>query len=571
MQDAEATAARRVAVSRPGGAVWRLVPSKPWQVLGGLIVCQWIVLGAVASSIPHNGWLYYDGGDASWYYTTAWVLTQGYVPDGSIGYGYSLLLAPLAAIAGPNRLSGLPLVVVFNAVVLAPIALLSIYGIAKQVAGRTYAFAASALWVVVPVLAIPYFYASYRHHYTDLTLPSALGLTANGDYPSMVLLLVASYFVVRLFSTGTGRDALAAGLVAGLAVAVKPANLLFLPAVFLALALARKPREAAVLAAALAPSLLTLALWKYRGLGELPALAAPSPALAAGGGALAPVGALDLDRYFDFDWEQFSRNLDGFREYTRSRRLLEWTLVAGVIALGRRSIPVATLVGVWLAVFVLAKGTRTGFDVGSGSFFTHMIAAFPAVFLLVAGLPLLVPVQGRRLVERGRAAAVPALRRPATLAIWVAGGLTVAAALLFAVLRPLHDPRATSVPTIGQYVPADAFDVSATPSGAGRVRLEWESQRAGQARVGYSIYREAADGLSCTTPPAYASAMCIFYSDPARQLLRPAAETVRTSFTDAPGPGRWVYRVAATSAPFGPVRSGDFVLLSKSSWVDVPS
>ena len=38
----------------------------------------------------------YSGGDDSWYYTSAWVLGHGHVPQGSIGYGYSFLLAPLA-------------------------------------------------------------------------------------------------------------------------------------------------------------------------------------------------------------------------------------------------------------------------------------------------------------------------------------------------------------------------------------------------------------------------------------------------------------------------------------------
>ena len=93
------------------------------------------------------------------------------------------------------------------------------------------------------------------------------------------------------------------------------------------------------------------------------------------------------------------------REYTRSLRMVTWVLVAGVIALWRRSAAVGVLFGVWLASFIVLKGTSPDVNVRDGSFFRLMIPAFPAFFFELVALPLLVPVFGRRLAAAGRAAA----------------------------------------------------------------------------------------------------------------------------------------------------------------------
>ena len=78
----------------------------------------------------------------------------------------------------------MPWIVVFNVVVLAPIALLSIYGITCMIGGRSFGYLASLIWVVFPVAVIHYFSAGYHARYVDITLPPALGLTARGDFPS---------------------------------------------------------------------------------------------------------------------------------------------------------------------------------------------------------------------------------------------------------------------------------------------------------------------------------------------------------------------------------------------------
>ena len=50
-------------------------------------------------------------------------MAGGHIPDAQIGYGWSLILAPIARVAGPNFLDGLPALVLLQAVVLLPVAL----------------------------------------------------------------------------------------------------------------------------------------------------------------------------------------------------------------------------------------------------------------------------------------------------------------------------------------------------------------------------------------------------------------------------------------------------------------
>ena len=68
---------------------------------------------ALALTVKHNGWLYYAGGDQLWHYSGAYLLAHGHLPPAYVGYGWSVLLAPLASAApqppptGPGALSRL--------------------------------------------------------------------------------------------------------------------------------------------------------------------------------------------------------------------------------------------------------------------------------------------------------------------------------------------------------------------------------------------------------------------------------------------------------------------------------
>src|SRR5262249_38818808 len=90
------TAGRHVA-SVP--AVFVLVP---------LVLAQWAVTIVIARSATHSGWLYYHGGDGTYYWTTTWSLAHHRVPETIISYGLPVFYWPLGLIYGANILAGLP-------------------------------------------------------------------------------------------------------------------------------------------------------------------------------------------------------------------------------------------------------------------------------------------------------------------------------------------------------------------------------------------------------------------------------------------------------------------------------
>ena len=74
--------------------------------LGTLVLVQWLAILAFALTVRHNGWLYYQGGDQLWSYTTAWLLGDGRIPFTAVGFGWPFVLLPVAAVAGPSSSTG---------------------------------------------------------------------------------------------------------------------------------------------------------------------------------------------------------------------------------------------------------------------------------------------------------------------------------------------------------------------------------------------------------------------------------------------------------------------------------
>ena len=365
----------------------------------------------------HNGWQFYNGGDGSWYYTTTTVLAHGHIPQATLGFGYSLVLAPIVHFAGPNAMLGLPMIVVFNQLVLVPIALVCVYAIANMIGGRWFAFFVGAVWVVFPLAAIHYFRPDYHERYVDMQMPQMIGLSGEGDYPSMVLLLVSAYFVLRFVRFGRKLDVVTSGLAAGFAIAVKPSNLLFLPAPFLVLLVARNPRALALFAAVMLPSVIALTVWKYRGLGYLPAFQ-HSATVEALGMHPALVASPTSSWFHDFvplNWHELQANFDALGVYTRSGWLIIVAVAGGFIGLARRWFAAAVLAAAWFGTYVVFKGSSTQIDVVRGDFFNHLIAAFPAFLFLGASCVFLVDLPRRKkgrpedvaAPERGRIRFVP--------------------------------------------------------------------------------------------------------------------------------------------------------------------
>jgi len=544
------------------GRRWHQVHSvstaaRPLHVLGGLVLVQWLAVLALGLTVKHNGWLYYAGGDQLWHYSGAFALAHGHLPPAFVGYGWSLMLLPVTWIAGPNLVSALPAIVLGNTLILLPLALLSVYGIAARVAGRFFAYFAAALWIALPYLGILFVEPGYHQKYTELTLPQLLGLTSVPDFPAMVALLIGAYFCLRAAESTGWHAPVAAGLAIGWSIAIKPSNSIFL-AVPALLFLLMRWRALLPFAAGLAPALITLALWKYRGLGELAAAPDETVRLAASAGDLLHrIHSPKLN-----SWAHLRQVTAALREHFWAARVMEWLPLAGCVALLGRSRRAFLLVGVWFIVFLLAKGTYIPASVEDASFFRILMPVFPAYLLLAAAVVLLVPGV--------RARPTPLVRALTGRAMTVA---ILGAAVVFAVLPlgiiaatpRLHDGGSDFLRVGDSMVPVSSAIALHGTVEAGEAHLSWRPSQADGSSFFYRILRapRASAGVSCANTPGSAADDCRLFMDS-------AGVTRLTMFADHPGKGTWTYRIGVSSNWSNDPRLGDVYLVSRPVAITVP-
>jgi hypothetical protein len=550
------TAAAPARVNSALVEAWRAVAEvRPAYVLLPLLGIQWLAVLALALTVRHNGWLYYAGGDQIWHYTGAYLLAHGHLPPAYVGYGWSILLLPVAAIAGPNLVSALPAMVLFNTLVLLPVALVCMYGIGARIAGRIFGYFAALLWVLLPYLGIVFVEVGYHQKYTELTLPQLLGLTSVPDFPSMVALIVSAYLCLRALDSRRWQIGALAGLAAGYAIAIKPSNALFLFAPGLLLIVERW-RSLLAFAAGLAPSLLALAVWKYRGLGELAAAPGPQLRIAVGPGSL-------TRRIFspkENSWEHLHQVLLGFREHFWIARVIEWTPVAGIVGLLARSRRGVLLVGTWFVAYLLVKGTYLPASIDDASFFRILMPAFPAYVLLAASVSLLIPG------ARARPAPVRTEQTGRRLTIAVVAAFAVFAALPLGVLAAvprLHDQGALAVRAPDTPIPVSGT-VSVSNANGG-VRLAWHGLKPSTARAFYHVLRarRGKPDVVCAGRLNGSSDSCVL-------VAQSIATTRATTFTDRPGAGRWTYRVGVAANWVDDPKLGDIYVVTKPTTVTVP-
>ena len=519
---------------------------RPAYVLAPLVAVQWIAVLALALKVRHNGWVYYAGGDQLWHYSGAYLIAHGDLPRALVGYGWSILLAPVAAFAGPGLVSALPALVLFNTLVLLPVALLCIYGIGARIAGRMFGYLAAALWVAVPYLGILFVQPGYHQKYTELTLPQTLGLSSVPDFPSTVGLIVAAYLVLRAVESAAWQPAVGAGLAAGYAIAIKPSNALFLVAPGLLILVVRRAMVLPFVAG-IAPALLTLALWKYRGLGEI-AAAPAEPMRLAGGGLLDRVHRPELN-----SWNHLHQVTLGFREHFWIARVIEWLPLAGLTGLALRSLRGLLLVGTWFVAYLLVKGTYVLASIDDASFFRLLMPAFPAYVLLGASIVLLVPGVRARAAE-----ARPLLpRRKLTYAV-------AAAAVVFAVIPlgvvaatpRLHDSGSKAAQLGISLLPVSPSFTPRVTAEGDAVRVTWPAQSSVGGKVFYRILRGKGDDVLCGGRLNNAADDCRLYADD-------IGSTRGTEFVDHPGSGSWTYHVGIATNWLADPRLGDVYILSK--------
>lgn len=540
---------------------------EPRVALAALVVLQWVCVAIYAATVDHNGWLWYQGGDETFYYTSAWLLNDGEVARTGISYLWPYALAPIVLPFGPSLLDALPAIVLFNVVVLLPLGLLSVYGLAARIAGRTLGLAAAAVWVLLPHLAIPLWVARYHERYTEQVMPQFLGLTAMADFPSMIAVLLAAYCCFRALDEHDHRWAALGGLAAGLAVAVKPANALFLAApaiVFLAWPAARRLSPA--FAVAVLPGLLGLAAWKLRSLGALPVSAAADDRLAV----FALLGP--LERYGGIDLDRLGNNLDALREFFWTVRVLEWAALAGVVAVARRSGAKAVFLAVWLMAFLLVKGGAPQASVDTGSFFRLLMPAFPAFFILAASLPLLVPTLGSRFVPFAAGAFDGRWTRVGIVAATVA----VAQLVTIPFLAEASPGRVAEDSVARVMAPIDhSLEPRATLTEAG-VKIVWPARSSGRTKAFYRILRERPSRLdegSPGSPPIVDGVRCVtaIRGAPVCELLMTLLGVSRDRvWVDSAPSGEWTYRIAIAANWANDPLLGDMVLLSGPVRITVP-
>ena len=535
----------------------RLEGARPFYVVGAFVLAQWLLTLGVALDVRHNGWIWYQGGDQVWFYTTSWLLAHGQLSSTLVGYGWSVILMPFAVVGGPDLLQAMPAIVLLNVLVLMPVAMAAMYGIGERLGGRLFGYWVLLLWVVVPLVSIKYTNAGFHQRFTELSLPQALGLTPLSDFPSLVALAGGAYFVIRTVQRFTWTDALLAGGIVGFALGIKPSNALFLPGLGLALVVARRRRALGAIVLALLPAVLVLTFWKWRGLGYLPILHARGEArLALGAAGGIPLAGLSLQKYLHFNWGLLQHNLDTIREHFWSARVFEWTVVAGVVALARKALWVAALFGGWFLAFALVKGSDPLGKIQDASLLRMLIPAIPAFVLLLATLPLLVP---------GARARLPEPRPPRE---WgsprTRGTVLGAAALLFLVVptalaaaaHRLPDGTPKIVNALVDPIPTDAAFPLHASAHDGRVRLSWQRAHVAAGKVFYTVLR----GSDCSEPVSLDNCQ-----------TKEALTTTGTSLVDAPpASGRFVYVVGISANWQNDSHGGDPYLASPPVPVTLP-
>ena len=528
-----------IGAAREAGRTVDALLERPRAVLGTLAALQIAATAVLALSVTHNGWVWFQGGDQIWLTTQGWLLGHLELPPTEVGYLWSLLLTPVMWVTGPTYVEALPPLVVLQVLVLGPIAVLCVYGIASHIGGRLLGYWASFLWVIAPFAAIPLFVDRYQERWTEHFVPQALGLTAMADFPSTVLVLASALFVVRSLDADRMTDALLAGLLLGAAGGMKPPNLLMGFGAVLAYLVARRWREGIAFCAAVVPSLLVILLWKERGLGQLPVLSLEEVRLAAGATG---VVALDIDRYIELDLDHWRQQMNHLREFFWSARLAQWAPFAGLLAVLRmRRGRIAALLGGWLAAFLLVKGFSVRADIQANTFWRLLMPAWPAYLLLFASIPLLVPTLARRLGERMHP---PRTRPVGRRALVVAAVLTVVVpAAAIAAASPSTDAdRAVMQDDAGNFVLTaidDGVELEVAPAAGGQL-LTWTSGGPWRANVFYRVYRSVGEDTECEHTEGSTAVYCFVRSVP-------IATTRGTEYLDPSPPSGATYRIGVAT------------------------
>jgi hypothetical protein len=338
-------------------------------------------------------------------------------------------------------------------------------------------------------------------------------------------------------------------VLAGALIGIKPANGFFLVALVVLLAGVRDLRLVAACAAALAPAVLTLALWKARGLGHVP-IASYAPVREAAG--LHPV-VMGPNTYVKFDWSHLAGELNDLRSVFWSLRLLEFLAIAGIVAAVRRAPLKGAFVAVWFVAFCLVKGSSQQAEVITVSYWRFVEPGLPALILLAASVVYLWPRNGRAFLP---------VRTPAPLR---GGWRTAGTAAVLLALVPLVFVGAAHPARAAHYVRDDALAndaplsaklAAASTVSSGDVHLTWQKLDTRPTGSYYIVYRSNTDN-GCESPDAGAK-ICVLQ-------MSPVGTTRDGVFDDKPGRGRFWYRIGLFANYRNALDGSDLMLLGPAT------
>jgi hypothetical protein len=238
-----------------------------------------------------------------------------------------------------------------------------VYAVVDLFAGFGAALAAGLLLAVVPVVLEKRYFIfggggiDYKVVYRHDVLPSEFGLAARAQLVASCLLLASAWLSLARTRLPLWWTAALGGGAAAAAALVAPHTWLALAAPPLAALIARRPASAAAAGLAAGAGLLALALFR-----DVP--------------------------HVPFGWHSMGLTLGGIREFTWSRRLIEYLPLAGLIGLARRSAPAAGFFGVLLLALVILPLARTH-DVTA--YFLSIVPGLPTYMILTASIGFLWP------------------------------------------------------------------------------------------------------------------------------------------------------------------------------------
>jgi hypothetical protein len=251
---------------------------------------------------------------------------------------------------------------------LVTVELVLLVAVACTIGGRLLGLLAGLVWIVAPIVLVRYFIAGgaplvdFGVVFHEDVLPFAFGFEAPEAVAASCLLLASAWFALAPGARSLGGDlgaGAASGAAAGAAALFHPYAWPAIAAPTLALAVARRPRAAlAAAGAAVLLGLVALAVFRY------------VPGIHPG-------------------WHTIGVNLDRFREFSWSRRILTYLPLAGLVGLAIRRPPAAAFFG-WLLVTVIVFTLGREVD-GLLTLMLALVPGFATYALLTASVVLLVP------------------------------------------------------------------------------------------------------------------------------------------------------------------------------------